>query len=124
MNSDDFFTARAAAPIAAKTIVKFTGNADEVAPATAATDPIAGVVDMGATAAGQMVDVAYGDIFEVTAGGAFAAGDPLTANAAGRAVAAAKIAGQVVRVIGVARVAAAADGDIVDFLVAPSFIAG
>jgi hypothetical protein len=123
MHTDDYFSARATGAIPAKTIVKFTGNPDEVAPATAATDPLAGVVDLGATLAGQMVDVAYGDVCEVVAGGAIAAGDPLTANAAGRAVAAVKVAGQTVRVIGFAK-AAAVDGDIVDFIVAPSLIVG
>lgn len=122
MTTDDFFSAKAGAAIAAKTIVKFTAVRNEVAPATAGTDALAGVADMGA-ASGDMVDIAYGDIFEVVAGGPIAAGDPLTADAQGRAVKAVKSAGVTVHVIGYARVPAVA-GDIFDFIVARGVIVG
>lgn len=122
MNTDDFFPATAAATIPARTIAKFTATRNEVAPATAATDPLAGVVDLE-TAAGGLADVAYGGVFEVKAGGNIAAGDPLTADANGCAVKAVAVAGQTVRVIGFARTPAVA-GDLFDYVAAPSVIVG
>ncbi len=107
----------------AKTIVKFTGNRGEVAPATAATDKIAGVIDLEATAAGQMVDVAIECLHEVVAGANIAAGDPLTSDANGKAVPATIAAGVTKHVFGKALVPAVA-GDIFAYLVAPSVIAG
>jgi hypothetical protein len=106
-----------------KTIVKFTANRGEVAPATAATDKIAGVLALAATAVGEVVDVAMGGVHEVVAGGAIAAGDPLTTDANGAAVPAAFAAGAARHVIGKALVPAVA-GDIFPYLVAPSVIAG
>jgi hypothetical protein len=114
---------RAAGVIGARKIVKFTSNRGEVALASAATDKLAGVADLGASEAGQIVDVAEGEYFEVVAGGAVAAGDMLTANADGAAVVAAAIAGQTVHVIGRAEVPAVA-GDIFLAYLAPSVIVG
>lgn len=115
------FTASAA--ITAKRLVKFTGNAGEVAPATAATDKIAGAADLGATAAGQMVDVAISGQSEAIAGGNIAAGDKLTSDANGKAVAATLSAAATKHVFGVA-LAPGVDGDIIPYLVAHSVIAG
>lgn len=114
----------AAGVIAAKSFVKFTANRNEVAQASAATDKLAGVADLGASAAGQMVDVARGEFFEVTCGAvAIAAGDAITSDANGLAVTAAKVAGQTVYVAGFADVAAN-PGDVFRCLVAPSLIVG
>ncbi|MCC3246146.1 DUF2190 family protein [Methylocystis sp. WRRC1] len=111
------------AAAAAKTIVKYTSNRGEVAPATAATDKIAGVIDMGATGAGQMVDVAIDDVHEVTLGGTVAAGDPLTSDANSKAVAATFTSGQMKHVIGFALVSGVA-GDVIPFQVSKGVIAG
>jgi hypothetical protein len=119
----EFKSFKAAADIAPNSIVKFTANAGEVAPATAATDKIAGVTDSVAVSAGQMVDVAIEGILPVKAGGNIAAGDPLTANANSKAVAATFTAATMKFVIGRALAPAVAD-DLVLFQVAPSVIAG
>lgn len=113
----------AAADIPANSIVKFTMNDGEVAPAMAATDKIAGVTDSVAVVAGQMVDVAIAGFHPVKAGGVIAAGDPLTADAASKAVVATFAAGVNKFVIGRA-LAKGVAGDLVLFLVAPSNIAG
>lgn len=111
------------AAVTAKRIVAFTANAGEVAPATAATDKLAGVADLGATAAGQIVDVPITGESEVTAGGNIAAGDKLTTDGFGRAVAATFGVGVAKHVIGVA-LAPGVAGDLVPYLVALSVIAG
>lgn len=113
----------ATAAISAKHLVKFTANAGEVAPATAATDKLAGVADLGATVSGEMVDVAIGGMDEVVAGGNIAAGDKLTSDANGKAVVATFAAGVTTHVVGVA-LAPGVDGDLISYLVAPSVIAG
>ncbi len=125
MSSPALFKSFAAAGvIAAKSFAKFTANRWEVAQASAATDKIAGVADLGALAAGDMVDVPVDGIHEVTCGAvAIAAGDPITADANGLAITAAKVAGQTVRVAGVALVPAA-PGDVFPFQIAPSVIVG
>ncbi|WP_020185944.1 DUF2190 family protein [Methylopila sp. 73B] len=90
--------------------------------AASATDRIAGVTErMGAGAAGDMLDVVLAGPTEVLAGGTFAAFDPLTSDATGRAIRAVPVAGQVVRVGGYA-LADAVAGDIVQVNVAPSII--
>jgi hypothetical protein len=119
----EFKSFRATADIAPNTIVKFTANPGEVAPATAATDKIAGVTDSVAVKAGQMVDVAIEGCLPVKAGGVIAAGDPLTADASSKAVAAAFAEGVMKFVVGRALAPAVAD-DLVLFQVAPSVIAG
>lgn len=113
----------ASAAITAKRLVKFTDTAGEVAPATSATHKIAGAADLGATAAGQLVDVAMVGDAEVTAGGNIAAGDKLTSDANGKAVVATLAAGVTRHVFGVA-LAPGVDGDIIPYLVAHSVIAG
>ena len=105
--------------------MKRTANRNEVAQAAASTDPIAGVSDsMGASVAGQMCDVHELGLFDVVAGGNLAAGDPVTADANGKAVKATK-PGAGVRVFcaGTVREPAAAD-DIVPIMIAPFVIDG
>ncbi len=120
----DFKSYKAAAVIPAKTIVKFTANWQEVTPATASSDAIAGVAELGAAAIGDMCDVAEGDWHEVTLGATVAAGDFLTSDANGKAVKAVKGgAGSYVNVFGRANRAGVA-GDIVPYVVGFFTIAG
>ncbi len=87
--------------------------------ATGPTDLLAGAVDqMGASNAGDMVDVSVVGVSEVRGGGTIVAGDPLTSDANAKAVKAVPVAGSDVRVIGIAQVDAE-DGDILTYLVAP-----
>jgi hypothetical protein len=104
-------------------IAAYTANRGEVAPATAATQKLAGAVDLGADAAGQMVDVEIGGIGKVRLGGVVAAGDPITSDANSKGVAASFAAGQTRYVIGFAIEPGVAD-DIIRYRVAPSVIAG
>lgn len=113
----------ASAAIGQYLIAQYTANRGEVAPATAATQKLAGAVDIGAGAAGQMVDVSIGGESKVKLGGVVAAGDPVTANAAGKGVVAAFAAGQTKYVIGYAMEPGVAD-DIIAYRVAPGVIAG
>lgn len=98
-------------------VVKF-GSADgQVVQAAAAADTSVGVSDnLGQADAGDIVDVVTSGVGEVEAGAAFSRGARLTADAQGRAVAAAS--GNAV--IGVAMAAATAAGDIVPVNVVPS----
>jgi hypothetical protein len=103
--------------------------ADTVGLATSATAASIGVTDEIAVAAGQRVDVIVAGIAWVTAGAAVALGAQLTADAAGRAVtavpAAAPAAGAIPtvhRVVGSALEAAAAAGDRIRCVIAPSGI--
>lgn len=116
----------AAGAIAPFTIAAATGAANAARQAAAATDRTLGVVDeVGAAQAGQTVDIQMGGYADVRAGGAFADGDPLTADANGRAVLATKPgAGVTVFVVGFARQAAVADGDVVPMLVSPFVLVG
>lgn len=104
-------------------LVQFTGTRDQVAPATAATQRIAGAIDMGADAANDMVDVPIWGVGKVRLGGTVAAGDPLTADAQSRAVVAAFAASQTRNVFGRA-LEPGVSGDIILYQVAPSVIAG
>jgi hypothetical protein len=120
--NDWFLTFKAAGAVGARRVTKFTANRGEVALATAVTDKLAGVCDLGAAAAGDMIDAAMGGRHEVVAGGVVAAGDKLTTDANGAAVVAAPVLGSVVHVFGVA-LAPAVAGDVFPYLVAPSVIA-
>ncbi len=112
----------ASAVIAAYIIVAFSDAAasSKVATASAATQPLAGTTgQVGASAAGLMVDVEKEGVPKVTLGGAVSAGDPLTSDANGKAVKA-TVAGS--RVIGFAEQPGVA-GDIIDYLSAPGTLA-
>ena len=107
--------ADAGAAIKAHRIVKY-GNADgKVVHSAAAANAHVGVSGRGDVANGGRVEVARAGIADVEYGGAVTRGDLLTADANGKAVAAAD--GN--RVIGVAEVSGA-DGDIGQVLIAPS----
>ncbi len=91
---------RATTAIPPYRIVK-PGAADgEVALATAATDALMGTTGQLGAASGERVDVDLGGMPEVELGGTVAAGDPLTADANGKAVKAVPAAGANVRIIG------------------------
>lgn len=113
----------AAAAVAAYTIVAHAGTNGHVTPATAATAALFGVTQQLGAGAGERVDVCLGGLPEVRMGGAVSAGDPLTADASGRAVLADPAAGEQARIIGFALMDAV-EGDIVPFQFAPGVITG
>lgn len=110
--------------IPAYTPVKFTANPGEVVVATAAADKVIGVSTDVASLSGERVDVIMSGQAKVVAGAAFAQGDLLMANAASKGIVAAAGAGANVRTFGMAREAAAADGDIVEINVTPGSFQG
>jgi hypothetical protein len=110
--------------IPAYSAVKFGAVAGEVVAAVAAADKVIGVSTDVASVAGERVDVIHCGEAKVVAGAAFAAGDLLIANAASKGIVAAAAAGANVRTFGIARELAAADGDIVEILVAPGIFQG
>lgn len=115
----------AAAEIAGYRIVKFNDAAasNEIAEATAATDTFLGVSDAMGAPVGGMCDVHRGGLVSVQLGGAVNAGDALTADATGQAVAAAPAAGTSARIIGFAD-EPGTSGDIIDAFMAPGFLHG
>jgi hypothetical protein len=112
----------AGAAIAAKRIVKF-GAADNAAiQAAAATDALMGVSDLAAST-GEHVTVVMGGIAIVEYGGPVTRGGLLTADANGKAVAAAPSAGSNNRTIGVAMVSGVS-GDLGSVLLQPGSVQG
>lgn len=105
-------------------IVKW-GTADgAVVPATAtATDALIGVVGAFGAAAGERVDVIRSGLADVEYGGTVTRGQPLMADANGKAVAAAPAAGVNARIVGYAEVSGVA-GDIGSLTVGPELIQG
>lgn len=92
------------------------GTADyAVKQAAAATDALLGTTDELGKQANGRVDVCLSGLPEVEAGGALAAGDPLTSDAGGKAV---KATAGGSRIIGFALTSAAA-GDVVTYICAP-----
>lgn len=117
-------TYAAAGAIGQYLIVKFTANDAEVALATASTDKLVGISGrVSAAVAGDRLDIGRSGIEEVTYGGTVAAGDPLTADASGRAITAAPAAGVNAYIIGFAEVAGVL-GDVGSVLIAPGRIQG
>lgn len=103
-------------------LVAFAAGTAMVKAAASATDAIIGASDsQGANDTG-LCDVHQGGEIEVRAGGDIDAGDPITSDAQGRAIKAVPVAGQNIRVAGIAMNDASAD-DIFDFIYAPSVIA-
>lgn len=89
--------------------------------ATAATQTLIGTSDELGKQPNGTVDVAMSDLPEVESGAAIAVGDPLTADAEGRAVKA-TVAGQ--RIIGFSFASASGEGEIIDYIYSPGFFAG
>ena len=113
----------ASAAITGRRIVKFSdvSASTKVALAAAATDPAIGVSDaMGADAGGQC-DVHLAGLVSVELGGTVTAGQPLMADAQGRAIAATATAATTRRVIGIAH-APGVIGDIIDVWLTPSLL--
>lgn len=113
----------AGAAITAFRIVKSGANDGEVIQAAAATDLLMGVCGELAPASGERVDIHKIGIVRIEFGGTVTRGNPVTADASGRAVAAAPAAGSNVRIIGFAEVSAVS-GDIADVLLAPGLMQG
>lgn len=118
-----FKTFVAAAAVAPYVIVAHAAADGEVVQADSGGDALFGVTQQLGAAAGERVDVCLGGLPEVRMGGAASAGDPLTADAAGRAVPADPAAGVQARIIGFALMDAV-EGDIVPFQFAPGVITG
>lgn len=113
----------AQAAVAANLILK-PGTADmTVVPAAAATDLLLGTADSLDKDTGELVDMDLRPIAEVKLGGSVTRGQPITANAAGRGVAAAPAAGANVRIIGHA-LKSGVDGDVIPYLRAPGVMQG
>lgn len=113
-----------AAAIAAYTIVKPDAAAGKVIAAAAGADKAFGVTTDVDAVLGERADVIHLGEAKVVAGAAFAAGDLLMSDAAGRAIVAAAAAGVNVRTVGYAREAATALGDIVEIVVQPGVFQG
>jgi hypothetical protein len=112
--------------IAAFRIVKFItdANVDDglVTQAADGSAYLVGVTELS-PGAGERVDVVRSGISLVEFGGTVTRGQPVTADAEGRAVAAAPTAGVNTYIIGYAEVSAVA-GDIVSILIAPGVMQG
>lgn len=95
----------------------------KVAEATANTQPLIGVFDKLASqaAVGQMVDVHRSGLVSVELGGTVTAGQPLTADAQGRAIAAVAAPATQVRIIGFADQPGVV-GDVIDAWIEPSLL--
>ena len=87
--------------------------------ATAAPHALIGTSDDLGEQPNGTVDVAMSDIPEVEAGAAIAVGDPLTADAEGRAV---KATANGQHIIGLAFAAASGAGEIIDYIYAPGLM--
>ena len=99
-----------------------TLNAERLAEqATAPESVMIGTADELGKQTNDTVDVAMSDIPEVESGAVIAVGDPLTADAQGRAVKA-TATGQ--RIIGFAFASASGAGEIIDYIYSPGFFAG
>lgn len=108
---------RSASAIAGFLIVKAAAGG-AAAVAAAATDPLLGAAGSMGVPAGGMLDVDMAGVSEVRLGGNVVAGDPLTADAAGKAIKALPVANAIVRIIGFAMSDGAAD-DIIPYHIAP-----
>lgn len=109
--------------ITKRRIVKWGAADHTVVAAAAATDALIGVACDLDAASGERVDVTLGGIAEVEFGGNVTRGAPLTADSAGKAVAAAPAAGVNNTIIGIAMVSGAS-GDIGTVLLSPGSVQG
>lgn len=98
-------------------IVKFGSTDGKVVPAAAATDLLVGVTNDVGPAINERCDVVHCGIAFLEAGAAITRGSSITSDASGRGIATTTTGN---RVIGNALDAAAAAGDIIRILIAPS----
>ena len=123
MRNHDFIKGfKAGAAIAKARIVKFDSADDTVVQAAAATDALIGVADLGAESGGH-VSVVMGGVAIVEYGGNVTRGAQLTADADGKAVAAAPATGANARIIGTAMVSGVS-GDLGSVHLVPSSLQG
>ncbi|MFT4191671.1 MAG: DUF2190 family protein [Comamonas sp.] len=116
MGINSLFRSRTAEGAVERHRIVKAGTADGSAiQATAATDQLLGTSDELDHVAGELVEVAVGPVPFVRLGGTVAAGDALTSDANGKAIAA-TVAGS--RIIGFAESAGVAE-DIISYLRAP-----
>lgn len=109
--------------IAAHRIVKFGAADGSVTQAAASTDLVIGVNEALPVVAGERVDVIRAGIADVEFGGNVTRGQPVTADADGKAVAAAPAAGVNAHIVGFAEVSAVA-GDIAPVMLARGVMQG
>lgn len=109
--------------IAARRIVKPHTADGQVVQAAAATDSLTGVTGALAAVSGERCDITKTGIALIEFGGTVARGGPVTADADGKAVAAAPGAGANVRIIGFAEISAVS-GDLAPVLLAPGVMQG
>lgn len=102
-------------------IVKFGSGDTSVVQAAAATDLLIGVSDSLGAASGEPVDIILDGIALVEYGGNVTRGQLLTADADGKAVAAAPAATGSARIIGVAMLSGVS-GDIGSVMIAPGSV--
>jgi len=102
-------------------IVKFGSGDTSVVQAAAATDLLIGVSDSLGAASGEPVDIILDGIALVEYGGTITRGQLLTADADGKAVAAAPAATASARIIGVAMLSGVS-GDIGSVMIAPGSV--
>ena len=102
-----------AATIAGHLFVKPASGGTAVA--AAATDLLFGVAEKQGADAGGMLDVVHEGTYLVRAGGTVAAGDPLTSDAAGKAVKA-QITASTAVFVGAVALEAGVDGDLIRVL--------
>lgn len=111
------------AAVAPRRILKWGTLDNTVIQGAAATDLLIGVSDSYGAASGDPCEVYRTGIVEIDCGGTVTRGNPLTADANGKAVVAAPAAGANVRLIGIAEVSGVA-GDIIDVRLALSYMQG
>lgn len=113
----------AGAAIAGYRIVKFSDSAasNTVTQADSNTAPSLGVSDAMGADLGGMCDVHRGGLISVELGGSVNAGDPLTADADGKAIAAVAAAGTTLRIIGFAD-EPGISGDVIDAFLSPALL--
>ena len=112
-------TYQASAAVAARRIVKFSGD-NQVAQASASGDDMIGVSDMSADVAqGGRVDVRRTGIAELELAGPIGRGKPVTADANGKGVLCNPGAGTSASYIGFLEAVDGAAGDIADVFICP-----
>jgi hypothetical protein len=116
--SSTFRSRVAAAGIGAFLIVKADAAPNSCVKAAAATDKILGTSDELDHVAGEMVDIAVGPIGKVRLGAVVAAGDALTSNVDGKAIATTTTGN---RIIGFAEQAGVLN-DVITYLRAPGVV--